>query len=147
MRRNLRLLLATLACALLAACVPSPAARTTPQAAAPATAPTASATPSTAPTAHPPPTVADPVAGLPDYAHPDRRCTVDADCQVKNVGNCCGAFPMCVNKDAPVDAQAVKAQCAREHRFGMCHVVAVRGCSCVHGQCEDANAAPLSGRR
>ncbi|MBS0213313.1 MAG: hypothetical protein JSR26_09085 [Proteobacteria bacterium] len=78
-----------------------------------------------------------------DFEHPDRSCKTDSDCQVKNVGNCCGAFPMCVNKDAAVDPKAVKAQCAAEHRMGMCHVIAVHGCSCVQGQCAVANTARL----
>lgn len=112
---------------LLAACVPTPA---TPVATVQPTAAQASApTPAATAGANP--------ASLADLEHPDRRCTGDADCQVKNVGNCCGAFPTCVNKAAPVDAQAVKAQCAREHRFGMCHAIAVRGCSCVQGQCNN----------
>ena len=34
------------------------------------------------------------VAGVPDL---DRSCRVDADCAVKNVGNCCGYLPACVN--------------------------------------------------
>ncbi|HEY2346989.1 MAG TPA: hypothetical protein VGH80_14110 [Xanthomonadaceae bacterium] len=105
----------------LAACASRSAAQT------PASAPTAAASP----------------AAAPDFEHPDRSCKVDADCQVKDVGNCCGTYPMCVNKDAAVDPKAVKAQCAREHRFGMCHVMAVGGCSCVQGQCSDINAAQM----
>jgi hypothetical protein len=82
-------------------------------------------------------------AAASDPFHPDRTCKVDADCQVKDVGNCCGAYPECVNKDAAVDPKSVKAQCAREHRMGMCHVMAVGGCSCVQGQCSDINAAQM----
>ncbi|HTA65744.1 MAG TPA: hypothetical protein VK753_09575 [Xanthomonadaceae bacterium] len=89
-----------------------------------------------------------PIASTPappafDPAHPDRSCKVDADCQVKDVGNCCGRYPECVNKDAPVDPKAIRAQCASEHRIGMCHVMAVGGCSCVRGQCSDINVAQM----
>jgi hypothetical protein len=74
-----------------------------------------------------------------DFSHPDRSCKVDADCAVKDVGNCCGKHPECVNKDAPTDPAKVKAQCAAEHRAGMCNVRAIGGCSCVQGKCSDLN--------
>ncbi|MBS0193149.1 MAG: hypothetical protein JSR34_02815 [Proteobacteria bacterium] len=126
-----RTLAVLLISALLTSCVSSPAAQ------APDAAPT--------PIAATSPAVASSASASIDFAHPDRRCKVDADCAVKDVGNCCGAYPMCVNKGAAVDAKAVKAQCAREGRMGMCHVMAVSGCSCVQGQCEVANTARLPG--
>ena len=73
----------------------------------------------------------------------NRACKVDADCDVKDVGNCCGAYPQCVNKDAQTDPAKVRAQCASEHRVGTCHVMAVSGCSCEQGQCADVNAADM----
>ena len=42
----------------------------------------------------------------------DYACKTSADCAVKNVGNCCGAMPACVNKNSPTDPQGVRAQCA-----------------------------------
>lgn len=121
--------------ALLAACASSPSTRASDA----GTAAPATTTKSAAPASATSP------AGATDLEHPDRSCKVDADCQVKDVGNCCGAYPMCVNKDAAVDPKAVKAQCVSEHRLGMCHVMAVGGCSCVQGQCKDINAAQLRG--
>src|SRR3546814_9729547 len=47
-------------------------------------------------------------------------CKADSDCAVKNVGNCCGAMPACVNKDSPVDPAAVQSQCAKDGRVGVC---------------------------
>ena len=76
-----------------------------------------------------------PASAASDPSVVSRACKVDADCAVKNVGNCCGAHPQCVNIDAPVDPQAVKARCAAEHRAGMCNVQAISGCSCEAGQC------------
>ena len=33
----------------------------------------------------------------------DTTCKTSAECAVKNVGNCCGAMPACVNKDSKVE--------------------------------------------
>jgi len=66
----------------------------------------------------------------------DYGCRSNADCAVKNVGNCCGAMPACVNKDSPTDPQGVQAQCAASGRMGVCGFVDVTACQCVGGRCE-----------
>lgn len=76
-----------------------------------------------------------------DPMNPDRRCRTDADCAVKDVGNCCGTMPACVNVDAKVDPAAVKAQCARDGIASVCGFVEVRGCSCVEGLCQASDGA------
>lgn len=78
---------------------------------------------------------ASPIAGSP--LNPGRACKTDADCAVKNVGNCCGAFPMCVNKDAKTDPAAVQAQCAKDGMASVCGFKEISGCQCVQGQCQD----------
>jgi len=70
----------------------------------------------------------------------DYSCRADADCAVKNVGNCCGAMPACVNKDSPVDPAAVQSQCAQEGRAGVCGFREIESCSCNAGRCEPAEA-------
>ena len=117
---------AALAC-LLAACAPTPVARAS------ASTPPASAAqlPVATPTAFDPGAV-------------DRSCKVDSDCEVKNVGSCCGRYPACVNKDAPVNPAAVRAQCARDHRMSVCNVPVISGCSCVHNQCSNNNGTGTS---
>ena len=67
----------------------------------------------------------------------DFSCRTDADCAVKNVGNCCGAKPACVNADSPTDPEGVKAECARKGMMSMCGFKPVEGCQCVQGQCKD----------
>jgi hypothetical protein len=62
-------------------------------------------------------------------------CTADADCVVKNVGNCCGYFPQCVHRDQPVDPAAVKERCEREGRSSICGFEEPAGCACVQQQC------------
>ncbi|WP_425477100.1 hypothetical protein [Luteimonas cucumeris] len=68
----------------------------------------------------------------------DYSCSSNADCAVKNVGNCCGAMPACVNKDSPTDPAAVSAQCARRGMMGVCGFREISACQCSNGRCEEA---------
>ncbi len=65
-------------------------------------------------------------------------CKTDADCAVKNVGNCCGAMPACVNKDSPTDPAAVQAQCAASGMMSVCGFEEISACQCDKGQCAPA---------
>lgn len=67
----------------------------------------------------------------------DFACKTDSDCAVKNVGNCCGAKPACVNANSPTDPEGVQAECARKGMMSMCGFKPVEGCQCVQGQCKD----------
>ena len=71
--------------------------------------------------------------GLPTQI--DTTCRTDADCTVKNVGNCCGAYPACVNVASPTDPDGVKAQCQASGRMSVCGFHEISGCQCVSGQC------------
>lgn len=73
----------------------------------------------------------------------DYGCRADSDCAVKNVGNCCGYYPACVNKDSPTDPEGVKAQCEREGRMAICGFRAISACTCNAGRCEAATSASL----
>jgi hypothetical protein len=67
----------------------------------------------------------------------DYSCRTSADCAVKDVGNCCGQYPACVNKGSPTFPDEVRAQCGKEHRMGVCGFPSISGCECVHGKCSD----------
>ncbi|WP_460759825.1 hypothetical protein [Lysobacter fragariae] len=86
----------------------------------------------------PPPSISDDATASPGKAPVavDTTCKVDADCAVKNVGNCCGAFPACVNVNSPTDPEGVKAQCAKQGMGSVCGFQEIAGCSCVKGHCE-----------
>lgn len=71
-----------------------------------------------------------------DPSNPDRGCETDSDCAVKDVGNCCGYFPMCVNKDARTDPAGVRARCEKEGMSSICGFQEISGCQCVAGRCE-----------
>ena len=67
-------------------------------------------------------------AGLQKPTQIDTRCKSSADCAVKNVGNCCGAMPACVNRDSPTDPQAVQAQCQAKGMMGICGFREISAC-------------------
>lgn len=71
----------------------------------------------------------------------DTRCKSSADCAVKNVGNCCGAMPACVNQGSPTNPQAVQAQCQAKGMMGICGFREISACQCDNGQCVEAPAA------
>jgi hypothetical protein len=73
-----------------------------------------------------------------DPNKPDRRCKTDSDCTVKDVGNCCGYFPMCLNKNAKTDPAAVRAQCEKSGMASICGFREIKGCQCVQGRCENS---------
>lgn len=104
------------------------------------------------PAAQPAPAPQPPAAPAPAQAAPaqdpmanvDRSCHTDADCAVKNIGNCCGYYPACVNKDSPTDPAAVQAQCKASGMMSVCGFREISSCRCNAGTCEAAGtgAAP-----
>lgn len=62
-----------------------------------------------------------------DLREIDYSCNVDSDCEIKNVGNHCGYFPLCVNKNF------------RPHRPELesyiCSWPSIDGCKCVENRC------------
>jgi hypothetical protein len=74
---------------------------------------------------------------------PSRSCKTDSDCAVKNVGNCCGAYPSCVNKNARTDPAAVQAQCAKDGIASICGFEEVSGCQCAQGQCQNITSGAV----
>jgi hypothetical protein len=89
-----------------------------------------------------PVTVAIPSATPGTGQPPDLSCRVAEDCEVKNVGNCCGYFPACVNRNSTVDPEAVRAECARTGTSSVCGFPDIQACDCVQGQCR-AVTGPL----
>ncbi|RMH87604.1 hypothetical protein EBB59_12765 [Lysobacter pythonis] len=121
--RRFAILLILLFQPLLAACAPQPPARAEPPAAARQN-----------PLDRPPPRT---VLGAP--AKPDTHCKTDADCTVKNVGNCCGYYPACVSVTAKVDPEAVAEQCRKTGKAGACGFPEISACTCAQGQCKAAS--------
>lgn len=82
----------------------------------------------------PAPVAAEPTATL--------ICRVDADCVVKDVGNCCGYYPACVHRDQPTFPERVQAECAKTGAVGICGYPEISACRCNAGTCEAAETAP-----
>lgn len=116
--RRLRLALITLSLLVLAACAAAPAGGSGQTAQSP-TSPPAS------------------VPAMPAKVKIDSTCRSSADCTIKNVGNCCGEFPACVNVNSPTDPAGVQAECSRTGRMSVCGFRQIQGCQCVQGQCQD----------
>lgn len=75
-------------------------------------------------------------SGLKAHAGLRFDCTSDADCAIKDVGNCCGHYPACVHVDSHVDAEAVKQECAAKGLSGICGYPVIESCVCKTGRCE-----------
>jgi hypothetical protein len=139
------LVFAALAALLLAGCAAPTSSPDAPKA--PAAEPTVPKPVTPAPAAAPAlPTAQTPTAQVPNTmesapvinaSNPSRSCKTDHDCTVKDVGNCCGAYPMCVSKNANTNPAAVRAQCAKDDMASTCGFQDVSGCQCVKGQCEN----------
>jgi hypothetical protein len=71
----------------------------------------------------------------------DYSCTTDADCAIKDVGNCCGSYPACVNTDSPTFPAQVKAQCVESRMSSVCGFPVLTGCQCVENRCEGVTGA------
>lgn len=132
LRRTLMMLVAT---ALLVACAqPSGV---------PAPGPGVASAPSGLPEPLPPPPFEEAVPARTVVPEVDTRCDVDADCVVKNVGNCCGYYPACVNEDSPTYPELVAKRCAEEGVAGVCGYPEIRGCACVEGRCAPSDAETM----
>lgn len=110
---------------------PSTAAPAQPAATAPEERPAAVPVP---PSEVPAPAVPAAKAGEPGDV--DFSCSVDADCTVKNIGNCCGYYPACVNVDSPTFPEQVQARCEKEGMSSICGFPAIDACVCKAGRCE-----------
>ena len=134
-------LIATLLLTLAACVAPAP---TNPEGSTPQPAPAASspATPATPASPEPAPQ-STPEPASPDAVAINRSCKTDADCMVKNVGNCCGYYPACVNVNSPTDPKGVQAECAKKGVMSVCGFPDISSCSCKQGQCEAGPAQAL----
>jgi hypothetical protein len=80
----------------------------------------------------------DAIASGPGQVVIDSSCKTDADCAVKNVGNCCGYYPACVNVNSPTDPKGVQAECAKQGMASVCGFPEISSCNCTQGRCEAA---------
>ncbi len=70
------------------------------------------------------------------YNELDRSCKVDADCVVKDIHNCCGYYPSCINKEAEVNPEYVREICVKLQMDSICGFPHIESCHCHEGYCE-----------
>jgi hypothetical protein len=131
-------LIAALLLTLAACAAPAP---TNPENA--TTQPAPASSPATPPTPALPEPASQPEPATSGAVAINRSCKTDADCTVKNVGNCCGYYPACVNVDSPTDPKGVQAECAKKGMMSVCGFPDISSCSCKQGQCEAGAAQAL----
>ncbi len=68
-----------------------------------------------------------------------RSCQTDADCTIKDVHNCCGYYPACVNREAKTDPDYVRRLCENEQMGGICGFPEISGCRCINKLCAEAD--------
>jgi len=66
----------------------------------------------------------------------DYSCNIDSDCEIKDVHNCCGAYPECVNLNSKVDSDFVNKACSKESMSGICGFDSIDSCRCVNKKCQ-----------
>lgn len=74
------------------------------------------------------------------YASLDTSCQSDADCVVKDVHNCCGYYPQCVNRNAQTDPELVNRLCTSEERASICGFEEIESCLCVQNKCQSSGS-------
>lgn len=63
-------------------------------------------------------------------------CDADSDCEIKDVRNCCGYYPECVNINAKVDPDFVNKACGEESMGSICGFPSIDACKCVNNKCQ-----------
>ena len=63
-------------------------------------------------------------------------CEKDADCAIKDVHNCCGYYPRCVNIAHEPDIEAVIKECQEEQIASVCGFPDIESCKCIENRCE-----------
>jgi len=66
----------------------------------------------------------------------DYTCVKNSDCVIKNVYNCCGAYPKCVNKNAIINSNFASQNCSKEGFDSICGFPSIDSCQCINSKCE-----------
>lgn len=58
----------------------------------------------------------------------DLSCVQGSDCQIKDIGNQCGYYPMCVNKNFIPNPPELDSM--------ICGFPSINGCQCIENKCQ-----------
>src|SRR3989344_796738 len=65
----------------------------------------------------------------------DYSCSKDSDCEIKDIRNCCGYFPSCVNKNFRPNLKLVDELCKKEDKLSICGFREIQSCECINNKC------------
>ena len=74
------------------------------------------------------------------YNNLDYSCKTNDDCAVKDVGNCCGYYPKCLNKKQQTSPEIVRETCKNQKLASICGFSDIKECGCRNNRCEPTNA-------
>ena len=63
-------------------------------------------------------------------------CNTDSDCKIKDIHNCCGYYPKCVNKEHVPDIAEVERECEEKGISSICGFPDITSCMCVEHVCK-----------
>ena len=69
------------------------------------------------------------------YSGIDYSCKNDSDCEIRDVGNCCGYYPACVRKDSKIDKSTIEEVCNTKQIGGVCGFPDITSCICSENKC------------
>jgi len=77
----------------------------------------------------------------------DYSCNVDADCEIKNAGDCCSIYAMrCTNKNAQVNPDYLNGLCDSVEGSRMCPAIGIMPidyCECKDNRCFAKRHGPI----
>lgn len=66
----------------------------------------------------------------------DYSCRSDADCTIKDIRNCCGYYPKCVNSNAVPNQELVIDLCEISESMPICGFQTINNCVCIDNTCQ-----------
>lgn len=63
------------------------------------------------------------------------ECETNLDCAIKDIHNCCGYYPKCVNIEFETKVNLVRDLCKVSQKMPICGFQTINSCACINGRC------------
>ena len=63
-------------------------------------------------------------------------CQVNSDCVIRDVRNCCGYYPKCINRNSDTKPELVQELCRLTDTMAICGFPTINSCVCNNNVCE-----------
>ncbi len=70
------------------------------------------------------------------YESIDYSCKTDSDCTIKDIRNCCGYYPKCVNVNSRPNQELVINLCEISESMAICGFQTINRCRCIDDVCQ-----------